>query len=278
MSSEDFSIVEKRDEAQIIAEMQGQVIEEYFYISKGKPIMSYVGVKEISRNYGNNDADLVDMKETETAWIVVCKATDLERNITRLGVSTQLKLEKIYKYEGTGDSRKRVKDNSGAYIFTLEPDEFCIQKAFSKSQRNALKAILPVTIITKAIEAWRDQKKGASTTQFRRKVESDVRVVEFMKPVEIRIPETPLIDELARFDENWGKAVTITKDWMMLANINPSDFLISSDSVKLTVVPKKAIPKEMLVELEKVMSTGGFLGARIRSVDGWRLNKKDVTG
>lgn len=278
MSSEDFSIVEKRDEAQIIAEMQGQVIEEYFYMSKGKPIMSYVGVKEISRNYGNNDADLVDMKETETAWIVVCKATDLERNITRLGVSTQLKLEKIYKYEGTGDSRKRVKDNSGAYIFTWELDEFCIQKAFSKSQRNALKAILPVTIITKAIEAWKNQKKGASTKQSRRQVESEVNIIDFMKPTEIIHPETPLIDELARFDENWELGVKLTEDWMVLANINPSDFLISSDSVKLTVSPKKQISKKMLDKLEKAMATGGFLQAKIRNVDGWRMNKKDVTG
>ncbi len=124
MAESEFSIVERRDEEQIIAELKGQVIKEYFYESKGKTIISYTGVKEISREYGNNEADLVDRRETDGAGIGVCRATDSERKITRLGASTQNKLEKSYQYEGSGRGRHRVVDREGSDIYALEPDEF----------------------------------------------------------------------------------------------------------------------------------------------------------
>ena len=278
MSDFDFSIVEKRDEAQIMGELKGQVIEEYFYVSpKGKTIISYTGVKEISREYKNNVADLVDMRETDEAWIVTCKATDTERNITRLGVSTQSKLEKVYQYEGYGGSRARVKDSNGADVYTLEPDEFCIQKAFSKAQRNAIKTLLPVTIITKAIEAWQAQKGGTNKTT-RKQVDSKVNIVDFMKPVQIVTPETSLIDELNRAEGNWDLAKTLTEQWMIEAHLNPADFDIVVDSRKMTVRPLKAVPEDMTLELSAVMLSGGFKHAKIKMVPGWRINVKEVTG
>jgi len=281
MSDSDFSIMERRDEAQILAEMEGQVIKEYFYVSpKGKTIISYTGVKEISREYKNNVADLVDMRETDEAWIVTCKATDTERNITRLGVSTQNKLEKVYKYTGTSGNRTRVKDGEGKDVYTLEPDEFCLQKAFSKAQRNAIKTLLPVTIITKAIDAWQAQKKGGKTQtdKPRRESAQAVNVIDFMKPVKIVTPEISLIDELNRADGNWTLAKSLTEQWMIEAHLNPADFDIQVDARKMTVRPLKAVHEDMTLELSAVMLSGGFKPAKIKMVPGWRINVKEVTG
>jgi len=285
----EFSIMEKRDEEQILAELAGQVIEEYFYISpKGKLVISYTGVKEISREYGNNDADFVEMKETDTAWIIVCKATDTERNITRGGISTQNKLEKVYKYTGSGDSRKREKDDQGNDIYTLQPDEFCIQKAFSKSQRNALNAILPVTIITKAAEAWREQHKGGGGggtnntqkkgPQTRRKADSEFNITDFMEPAELRTPEIILLDELKKGEGNWDQVEKLTRDWMMMANLNPENFKFEVDNMKFTVAPKMLVSTEMKPILEGIMAFGGFVPTKIKKVNGWRMNKSAVTG
>jgi len=280
MSDSEFSLMERRDEAQILAELQGQVIEEYFYVSKNKTIISYTGVKEISREYKNNVADLVDMRETDEAWIVTCKATDTERNITRLGVSTQNKLEKVYQYTGPSGNRTRVKDAEGKDVYTLEPDEFCLQKAFSKSQRNAIKILLPVTIITKAIEAWQAQKKGGKTTTTKPRQEpaSDVNVTDYMKPAEIVTPDSALIDELARVDGNWDVAENLTKEWMVEAHLNPESFQIKVDRAKITVVPKKVVPADMKPRLEQLMAHGGFLPTKVKKANAWRLNKQDMTG
>ncbi len=281
MSPEDtFSIMERRDEAQIMAELQGQVIEEYFYTSKGKTVISYTGVKEISREYGNNDADFVEMRETDDAWIVVCKATDTERNISRPGISTQSKLEKVYQYAGTGNNRQRVKDDEGNDVYTLEPDEFCIQKAFSKAQRNALKTILPVTIITKAAEAWLTQKgtRKPLTTSPRREVGPEFSVASFMKPAKIKTPETELRDalnvETEEHENQWYQANDLTESWLIQAGLDYQKFLIKIDPVKLTVTPREAIPAEMLTPLNDLMKEAGFKKTR----GTWRLNKQDVTG
>ena len=275
----EFSIIEKRDEAQILSEIQGAVIEEYFYESKGKKVISYTGVKEITREYGNNSSKLVDLKETETAWIAVYEATDHERNITRTGISQQTKLEKVYKYE----NRQRVKDESGNDVYIFQPDEFSLQKASSKAQRNALNAILPVTIITKALETWEAQKKGGSTKrQPPRQESADVNIVDFMKPVMVKLPDVALIDELNKEDQEyenqWHRATELTADYLVEARLNPEDFNIDVDPVKIAVSPRKAIPEDMQSSIEGIMQHGGFLPTLVKKVKGWRLNKKDVTG
>ncbi len=109
-----------------------------------------------------------------------------------------------------------------------------------------------------------------------------VNVVDFMKPAEIRIPEAALIDERNQesreHETQWHIASKLTTDWMMQANLNPDDFNIEVDPVKLTVAPKKAVPKDMRVKLEQVMANGGFLPTKIKKVNGWRMNKLAVTG
>ena len=255
MAESEFSIVERRDEEQIIAELKGQVIKEYFYESKGKTIISYTGVKEISREYGNNEADLVDMRETDDAWIVVCKATDTERKITRLGASTQSKIDR----------------------FSGNPDEFCFQKAFSKAQRNALKTILPVTIITKAIEAWKAQKGGSTSktnAQPRRNADATFNVMDYMKDKELKAPEWVLKDELNRAEESWEDAVNITEAWLGETGFKPDVFKVSVNDTRIVVKAKKAFPMEVKAMVSSIMVEAGFTQTK----NLWRLQKKDVTG
>ena len=103
----------------------------------------------------------------------------------------------------------------------------------------------------------------------------DVNVADFMKPAELRVPETALADELNRAEDSWDNAVLLTENWMMMANINANDFVVSVDAVKITVKPKKRVPDEMMPTLETVMQSGGFLPTRGKTKT-WRLNKAEV--
>jgi len=160
MTSSDFLELEKRDEAQILAEIQGAVIEEmvYSFKSGGRTItgLSWVGVKEIARQYGHIDVELVDQQETPDAWIVTVKARDTENDTGILGVSIQPKM-------------MQRRDGSP------QPDPFALQKATSKAQRNAIRALIPEAFIKKVIEGWYQKKIGQNTP---RRVEAKPRRVE----------------------------------------------------------------------------------------------------
>jgi len=141
---EDFAEFEKRDEQQILAEIQGQVIEEmvYSFNSRGRTItgLSWVGIKEIARRYGKVDVDLVEIRDTPEAWIAVVKARDREKGTGILGVSTQPKI---------------METRDGP-----QPDPFALQKATSKAQRNAIRALIPETFIKTVIQEWLAQQRG----------------------------------------------------------------------------------------------------------------------
>ena len=161
----EYSIMEKRDEAQILAEIQGEVVQDYFYKAKGgKVVISWLGIRELARQYGKVETDVVDIRELENTWLVVIKARDLEKGHALLGTSTQSKIDK----------------------YSSEPDEFAYQKAFSKAQRNALKIVLPEALFAKAIESY---EKDAVNKPRGRTEDADVKIVEFMTPQGLKLPE-----------------------------------------------------------------------------------------
>lgn len=149
LPQEDFTELERRDEAQIMAELKGKYLDEFVYQfqSGGRTVtgLSWAGIKEIAYRMGRITVDLVRMEETDQAWIVVTKATDAERGNSRLGVSTQSKTMKG------------------------KPDPFSLQKAMSKSQRNAIRPLLPEemlkTWITKFLEMRRPARKQVKAAQ-----------------------------------------------------------------------------------------------------------------
>ena len=92
--------MEKRDEDQVLAELQGQVIEEMFYETKDhKVVISWVGIKEIARRYGGIEmCDPRDalIQEFNDFFMVTVKATDTKNHYSMLGASVQSKLMDVY--------------------------------------------------------------------------------------------------------------------------------------------------------------------------------------
>jgi len=126
-TTEEFMELEKRDEEQIKAELMGAFLKEltYSFKSGDKTIvgLSWAGVKEVARRMGHIKVSDLKVTDTGEAWIAQCKATDLINKFELYGVSLQ--------------SKKTV--SKGTEI----QDPFSLQKAVSKSQRNALRAIIP---------------------------------------------------------------------------------------------------------------------------------------
>jgi len=143
LEPQDIMELERRDEQQILAEIQGKVIDEmvYRFTSGGRQVVgiSWVGIKELARQYGRIDVELLELRETEDAWIAVVKARDTERGNGMLGVSTQPK---------TMETRKGP-----------QPDPFALQKAMSKAQRNAIRALIPETFMKTVIQEWLSQQQ-----------------------------------------------------------------------------------------------------------------------
>ena len=131
LTTQDIVELEKRDEAQILAEIQGNVIDEMVYSfkvgSREVTGISWVGIKELARMYGKIDVDLVQLTETDEQFIVIVKARDIERGNSMLGTSTQAKVMKT----GKGD----------------QMDPFALPKAMSKAQRNAIRSLIPETFM-----------------------------------------------------------------------------------------------------------------------------------
>jgi len=156
-TTDQFTELEKRDEDQILAELQGKVIEEMFYETKdGKIIVSWVGIKEIARRYGGismSDPKDVVMQDLGEIVLIMVKATDIKNGYSMLGSSTQGKMMDVH---DLGKDGRWIKDSeTGRYLFHKEPDPFVYPKALSKSQRNAIRALIPETYFAKMIEEWR---------------------------------------------------------------------------------------------------------------------------
>lgn len=143
-SAESYSLMERRDEEQIELEIRGHVINEmvYRFETGGKEVvgLSWVGTKELARRHGHISVEAIDITEDDHYFTVQAKARDIEKNVTMIGVSRQFKKMNT-KLKGWID------------------DEFALQKATSKAQRNAIRALIPETYITAVIAELTKAKK-----------------------------------------------------------------------------------------------------------------------
>jgi len=166
VEQDQFTELERRDEDQILAEIQGKVIDEMFYEfpMDGHTVtgLSWVGTKEIARKYGKIETEFVTLQDLGDQWMVVMKATDKQTGATLNGSSVQPK-------------NITLRDK------TEKPDKFAVQKAMSKAQRNAIRAVIPETYIIEVIKAWKEGNSGAIKQPQRKpepkKVESRSKVV-----------------------------------------------------------------------------------------------------
>jgi hypothetical protein len=155
LSPEAFELLDSRDEEQILAEIKGNIITEMFYSfpldEKMVTGISWVGTKEIARQYGGIDINYVKVDETEDNYIAIVKATDTRRCTSLLGSATQPKV---------------MQTRSGE-----KPDRFAYTKAVSKAQRNAIRAIIPERFLIEMYEQFK-----AENPDPRRRVSSESSV------------------------------------------------------------------------------------------------------
>jgi hypothetical protein len=138
--------IEAKDEEQIVEELArtdfvSDVLSQYFYCfeHKGRKIvgLSYKGVKQLALRKGNIELKDLELREAKDGYIAIVKARDLERNLEVYGVAYQ-----PYNWpDGT-------------------PDNFAVAKVVAKAQRNALRALIPETLITEAYKRWLERREG----------------------------------------------------------------------------------------------------------------------
>ena len=130
-----YVMMDRKDEEQILAELDGipaPVLDEmvYSFQSGGKKVtgLSWTGTKALAIEAGHYSIDDLKIQETETAFRVLARARDINRNVSFYGVAEQTK-------------KMRLHNN------TEVDDPFALQKATSKAQRNALQALLPKKLV-----------------------------------------------------------------------------------------------------------------------------------
>jgi len=144
--------IEQKDEAQVLAELAGELISEMVYtvevydrkakrkVSKAR--LSWAGVKEVARSRGNIVLTEPVVTDLDTTIRIIVKATDLTRNFTVFGGCQQPRKMKVNdKDDDTGEV-------TGHHY---EDDPFCFQKGLSKCQRNALTLCIPADYAAKCI-------------------------------------------------------------------------------------------------------------------------------
>ena len=142
MSDNNFAIMERKDEAQILSELQGVFLDKFVYSFKqGQNTVtgiSWAGIKEIAYRIGEIDTNIEKFEETEDAYVFIVRATNKGVG-SRLGVSNQPKMQ-----------NGRV-------------DQFALQKALSKAQRNAIRGVIPEATIQQYLDTFLKQGKVDST-------------------------------------------------------------------------------------------------------------------
>src|SRR6266581_4546851 len=133
-----FQAFDKRDEQQILGELQGELLEEYVYTAniQGQTVtqLSYPGTKEAARRRGN--FEIADWRVDYTSSLVnaVVKIRDLENRCEFLGASSA-----------------RI------------DQPFALTLALNKAERNALNKMLPTKWIAAMIKEFLNR-TGARTT------------------------------------------------------------------------------------------------------------------
>jgi len=144
--------IEQKDEAQVLAELAGELISEMIYTVEiydrrakkkvQKARLSWAGTKEVARSRGNIVLSEPVITDLDTTIRIIVKATDLTRNFTVFGGCQQPRKMKI------NDVDRETGEVTGHHH---EDDPYCFQKGLSKCQRNALTLCIPADYATKCI-------------------------------------------------------------------------------------------------------------------------------
>lgn len=133
------AIVEKTDDALVEAEMRGEVLTQFVYKfpQGGREVvgLTYAGIREIAKTVGRIEMESCDIIDGAESYIVKCRAKLLDTGVAMFGVAEQAKFMDLK----SGQKRR---------------DETALQKAVSKSQRNALRALIPEVQAITLLKRW----------------------------------------------------------------------------------------------------------------------------
>ena len=143
---DDLEVLDQVDDQAIVEMMTGQSIQDYVYSFKqgGKTIegLTLAGINEAANRRGGIQIDDVQYDERDHSWLVIAKATDTVTGSSRYGAFEQA---------------KRMGNRDDPHAFT---------KAIHKAQRNAVKQLLPVTVIKEVLNYYlHRQAAGGETAQ-----------------------------------------------------------------------------------------------------------------
>lgn len=138
---EDFKEIERRDEAQILQDLHGKTIDALFYefTQSGRLVvaLSWAGVKYFTLQLGHVSIEEVKIDEGTDSYKAIAWAYSKERDLRVMGAAEQSKVEPW------GNPPKK--------------DQFALAKVVSKAQRNALRNLLPETMIAEAYKQWKER-------------------------------------------------------------------------------------------------------------------------
>ena len=144
--------IEQRDEAQVLAELAGELIEDMIYTVEvydrrkkqtvQKARLSWAGTKEVARSRGNIVLSEPVVTDLDAAIRIMVRATDLTRNFTVFGGCQQPRKMKV------NDVDRDTGEVTGHHF---EDDAYCFQKGLSKCQRNALTLCIPADYTARCI-------------------------------------------------------------------------------------------------------------------------------
>ena len=223
-----YEIMEARDEAQILAEIQGQILEEMVYSFRvgGREVtgISWVGIKEIARRYGKIDVDLIQLLDSPEGYTVIVKAKDIEKGNGMLGVSTQAKIMQLKNKE-------------------TQIDQFALQKALSKAQRNAIRALIPEAFFKTIFS----ELSGGLKAEPRKQVEAKASPIASPKP-------------------KWDPDEQTVKTTLEVHGLHDKDLAIIKYGKVVRVEPREGFPQEVFKEYDAVMKLmkGKWLGLENR--------------
>jgi hypothetical protein len=145
------TLMNAKDDKQILAEMEGKYLDEFVYDievwdSKKRKVrhvvgLSWAGVKETVRTAGHIEIDNLHIEETPEKYRILAKAKDTLHGITIYGGAEQAKMMKL--------------KESGNVI----EDVHAFSKCLSRAQRNALRSLIPEAVIKTAIDTYREKLK-----------------------------------------------------------------------------------------------------------------------
>ena len=136
----DYEVLDQVDDQAIVEMMTGQAIQDYVYSFKqgGKTVegLTLAGINEAANRRGGIQVDDVTYEERDQSWLAIAKATDTVTGSSRYGAYEQA---------------KRMGSREDPHAFT---------KAIHKAQRNAVKQLLPVTVIKEVLNFYLHRQAG----------------------------------------------------------------------------------------------------------------------